>query len=93
MKQEITTKEAGAQARSLFQQVALGPDEAPRIQALQEAAAQLEARAQALEGKLVPRPVPGRYQAVMEEFERFVGSMGRLDRILGLLHRLQVVPC
>ena len=51
---------------------------------------QLEARAAALDAKIVPRPIPGQYQGVVDEVQRFLGAMGSLDRILSLLHRLQV---
>ena len=77
----------------MFQKVPLGPDESPHIQALQERVKLLEDAAAKLDGKIVARPVPGQYHVMVAEVQRFVGSMGALERVLGLVHRLQVSSC
>lgn len=78
------------QALRLFQQLPLGPDESPRIRTLQQMAEELEAKALAMQSKNVPRPSPSQYQAVVAEVQRFVGGMGSLERILGIVQGLQV---
>lgn len=79
------------QAHQMFQQVPVGPDETPRISKVQQRIDAMQARAAALEHKLVPRPTPGQYMDVTAEVQRFVGAMGDLDRVLGLLQGLQVL--
>lgn len=74
----------------MLQQVPLGPDESPRIQALQSRALDLNAKATALESQMIPRPTPGQYQAVVAEAQRFITGVGAVQRVLGLVNSLQV---
>ena len=78
------------QARQMFQQLSLGPDESPRIQELQDNAKRLSDQATALQTKIVPRPIPGQYLELAAEVQRFVSLMGSVERVLGLVHSLQV---
>ena len=78
------------QVRQRLQRLPSGPDEDQRIQALQDRVQQLRAKAAVFEDQIVPRPVPGQYSTLVAEVQRFTGGMGVLERVLGLLHRLEV---
>lgn len=81
------------QVRRAMQRLPLGPDESRSIAALEQRAALLRARAEALRARTVPRPQRSQYPALQQELARFMHSLGSVPRISALLEALQVSPC
>ena len=73
-----------------YQHQPFGPDETASIKALQSRAGQLDQRASKARKALVPRPVPGQYQALQADCAGFLASMGAIPRLLSLLQAVQV---
>ena len=67
-----------------------GPDASPAIEAQRAKGAALLAAADKAKARIVPRPVPGQYAELQAESQRFLGSMGSLQRLQSLLTSLQV---
>ena len=76
-----------------YQHQPTGPDVTASVEALQGKAGQLDQQASRARKALMPRPVPGQYQAVQADCASFLASMAAVPRVLSLLRAAEVRSC
>lgn len=81
---------ATLQVRAQLQSLPGSPAQATRLAALHTAAVELKSKAAKMKAKSVPRPAPPQYAQIMQSMQQFLTGSGSVQRMQGLLERLQV---